>query len=116
MARRDSPGVEVEDMISPVKIWRHQKKINTVLGQEGKIVSFTVVRVAPLEFKQQAPYPVVIVRTKEGKKLVGQLVDWEKKHLKIGQKVKAVYRKIKEPTPEGVIPYGIKFKPIKKDG
>lgn len=99
-------------MISPIKIWRHQKKIARHIGQTGKIVSFTLVRVAPLEFKQQASYPVVIVKMKNGRTMVGQLVDWKNKNLKIGQKVKVVYRKIREPDSEGIIPYGIKFKPV----
>lgn len=99
-------------MVSPVKVWRHQKKIAKFIGQTGKILSFTLIRVASLEFKQQAPYPVVIVKMDAGLGMVGQLVDWEEKDLKIGQKVKAVYRKIREPDSEGVIPYGIKFKPI----
>jgi len=98
-------------MISPVKIWRHQKKVNQLLGKTGKIVSFTLIRVAPVEFKQQVPYPVVVVRIEDGRGVVGQLVDWEKKNLKLGQKVKTVYRKIREPESEGIIPYGIKFKP-----
>ena len=99
-------------MISPIKIWRHQKKIAKHIGQTGKIVSFTLVRVAPLEFKQQAPYLVVIVKMKNGRTMVGQLVDWKNKNLKIGQEVKVVYRKIREPDSEGIIPYGIKFKAI----
>ena len=99
-------------MISPVKVWRHQKKIAKHIGQTGKITSFTLVRVAPSEFKQQAPYPVVIVKMKNGRGMVGQLVDWRNENLKIGQKVKVVYRKIREPDSEGIIPYGIKFRPI----
>lgn len=98
-------------MISPVKVWRHQKIIAQQLGRTGKIISFTLVRVAPLEFKQQASYPVVIVKTEDGKGMVGQLVDWKKRNLKVGQKLKTVYRKIREPDREGIIPYGIKFKP-----
>lgn len=99
-------------MISPVKIWRHQKEINKLIGQTGKVTNFTFIRVAPIEFKAQAPYPVVIVKMDTGQTMVGQLVDWEKKNLKAGQKVKAIYRKIREPDSEGIIPYGIKFKPI----
>ena len=102
-------------MISPVKIWRHQKKIAKHIGQTGKIISFTLVRVASLEFKQQAPYPVVIVKMENGRDIIGQLVDWNKQDLKNNQKVKVVYRKIREPHNEGIIPYGIKFKAIRKN-
>lgn len=103
-------------MVSPVKIWRHQKRTEELIGKTGRTAGFTLIRVAPKEYKQQAPYPSVVVEMNSGQKVVGQLVDWQKKHLRIGQKVKAVYRKIRESDSEGIIPYGIKFKPIKENG
>lgn len=99
-------------MISPVKIWRHQKKVVSLLGQEGKIISWTVVRVPPQGFENEAPYPVILVELKSRERIVAQLSDWQEKHLKIGQKVAAVYRRIRKPDLEGIIPYGIKFRPI----
>ena len=98
-------------MTSPVKIWRNQKKIRTQLGQSGEIISFTFIRTPPVGFEAYAPYPVVLVQLTSGR-MVGQLVDFEVAHLKPGQKVKAVLRRIREPDTEGVIPYGIKFKPL----
>lgn len=99
-------------MVSPVKIWRNQKKIQKILGSIGEIITFTQVFVPPLGFEAQAPFVVVIVRLESGKKYTAQLVDWEEKQLKIGQSVKAVLRKTRNPGEEGVIPYGIKFKPF----
>ncbi len=99
-------------MISPVKIWRHQKKVAFLLDQEGKILSWTLIRVPPLGYEQEAPYPVVLVELSSREKIVGQLVDWQEKDLKTGRKVAAVYRRISKPDSEGVIPYGIKFRPI----
>lgn len=99
-------------MISPVKIWRHQKKIALLLGREGRIISWTVIRVPPAGYEEEAPYPVVLVELEKGKRLTAQLVDWQEEDLKIGQKVKAVYRRVRKPDLEGVIPYGIKFRPI----
>lgn len=99
-------------MISPVKIWRHQKEIANLLGKDGKIVSWTMVRVPPAGYEQEAPYPVVLVELEKGKRLTAQLVDWEKKDLAVGRKVKTVYRRIRKPDSEGVIPYGIKLKSL----
>lgn len=99
-------------MISPVKVWRHQKEIAQFLGKEGKIISWTVIRVPPAGYEQEAPYPVVLVELEKDKRLTAQLVDWQEEDLKIGKKVKAVYRRIRKPDPEGVIPYGIKFQPV----
>ena len=97
---------------SPVKIWRKQKEITSLLGRRGKIISYTVIRVPPLSFERQAPYPVVLVSFNDKEKRVGQLVDFDEKDLKIGREVEAVYRRIKEPDEEGVITYGVKFKPV----
>jgi uncharacterized OB-fold protein len=98
--------------ISPVKIWRHQKEITSLLQREGRIISWTMIRVPPEGFGRQAPYPVVLVKLKGGPNRMGQLVNWQNGDLKIGRKVITVYRRVRQPDPEGVIPYGIKFKPV----
>lgn len=84
----------------------------TRLGQVGEIASVTVIRVPPAGFEHQAPYPVVTVRFSGGKQEVGQLVDWQAEDLVIGRKVRAVIRRIREPGNEGIIPYGIKYRPV----
>lgn len=98
-------------MISPVKIWRNQKRIAGLIGKTGTIVTWTIVRVPPADFSNQAPYPVVVVAFAGGKKMTCQLVDWEEKHLVAGQKVITIVRKVFE-TGDGVIPYGLKVKPL----
>jgi len=100
-------------MISPVKIWRNQKKIRKILGQKGKILSWTKIHVPPAGFESQAPYVVVVVKLElSGCSYTAQLIDCEEKHLFSGQEVIAVLRKTRDPGIEGVISYGIKFKPI----
>jgi len=99
-------------MISPVKIWRNQKRIRQLLGLKGKIVSFTKIFVPPAGFEAQAPYIVALVKLANGQNFTAQLVDWEDKHLQIGQKVKTVLRKTRDPGEEGIIPYGVKFRRI----
>ncbi|MBI4991028.1 OB-fold domain-containing protein [Candidatus Gottesmanbacteria bacterium] len=99
-------------MISPVKIWRNQKKIQKLLGLEAKIVSFTRVHVPPVGFISQAPYVIIVAEFNSGRRYTAQLVDGGEHHLKIGQKVISVLRKTRDPSEEGVIPYGVKFRPI----
>jgi hypothetical protein len=99
-------------MISPVKIWRRQKEKRLILGKSGKIISWTKIYIAPKDFKNIAPYPVILVELEDKKKFVGQLVDYNEQNLKIGQKVKAILRKTRKISDEDVVPYGIKFKPI----
>jgi len=99
-------------MISPVKIWRRQKEKRLILGKIGKIISWTKIYVAPKDFKNYSPYVVVLVELADKKRYVGQLVDYDEKNLKIGQRVISVLRKTRNVGQEEVIAYGVKFKPI----
>lgn len=99
-------------VISPVKIWRRQKQLSKLIGKTGTIVSFSLVRVPPKDFMQQAPYPVVIVEFEKDERTIGQLVDWSEEDLQIGQKVVAVLRRVRTEDHEDIIPYTIKFKPL----
>lgn len=97
-------------MSSAPAIWRQNKKRKQILEKEGKVVTFSVVRTAPLGFENSVPYVVAIVELPGRERVTAQVVDWEGREVKIGSKVRAVFRKLYEPEPEGVIPYGIKFK------
>lgn len=98
-------------MQSPVKIWRNQKKIARLIGKTGRVLSWTIIRVPPGDFTNQAPYPVVLVEFQDKERMCAQLVDWEPKQLKFGQKVIAIVRRTIKPDAGGIIPYGIKVKP-----
>lgn len=106
--------------ITPVKLWRRQKETSALIGKVGKIVLWTLIRVPAKSFKEQAPYPVVIVEFKKvrsvssgpSERMILQLVDWEQKNLKVGQKVITVLRRHHTDDKEGIIPYNIKCKPI----
>lgn len=98
--------------VSPVKVWRRQKKISSFLGKMGTILTYSLIRVAPKDFIEQAPYPVVIVKLENSQNLIGQLVDWEEADLRIGRKVVTVFRRIYSENREEIIPYSIKFKPL----
>ncbi len=99
-------------MISPVKIWRRQKEIRSLLGKKGKIITWTVIHMAESEFKKFAPYPVAIVKLESGEKITAPIVDYEKEELQIGKKVKVILRKVRDGSAEDVLVYGIKLKPI----
>ncbi len=99
-------------MISPIKIWRRQKEIRVILGKKGKVLAWTKIYAAGADFKKYAPYPVVLVKLENKEKVYGQLVDFQDQDLKIGKKVVSVLRKVRAASDEGVIAYGIKFKPL----
>lgn len=99
-------------MISPVKIWRRQKVVRARLGHHGKIISWTMIVVPGADFKDVAPYPVAIVELEDGSRAIGQIVDYRKQDLKTGRRVVGILRKVRKPTDDGIIAYGLKFKPL----
>lgn len=99
-------------MTSPVKIWRRQKVIRNRLGRVGKILAWTIIRVPGPDHKQFAPYPVVLVEFDTKERVYGQLVDCQVSELKINKKVSCILRRVREPSDDGVIAYGLKFKPV----
>ena len=96
---------------TPVKLWRRQKDVASLIGVKGKILNWTIIRVPTKTFANEAPYPVVIVELANKEKMVGQLVDWEDKDLKKGKIVSGVLRKSFAGDSESVIAYTLKFKP-----
>ena len=82
-----------------------------VLPTEGKITTYTVIRVPPAPFKDQAPYAVGIVELKDGTKITAQITDCEFDDLGIGKPVRMEFRKIQEEGGAGIIQYGYKFVP-----
>ena|SRR3989344_5904190 len=98
--------------VTPVKIWRRQKNVASLIGAKGEILLWTIIRVPEKSFASEAPYPVAIIKLSNNKKMIGQLVDWNTEDLRSGRKVVAVLRKISPENVESVIPYVIKFKPI----
>jgi uncharacterized OB-fold protein len=97
--------------VSPVKIWRRQKEIRSLLHQRGNILSWTVIYAPSDEFKKNAPYTVVLVEFNNGDRAFGQLVECETDKVRIGMPVYSTLRKVREVSHEDVIAYGLKFKP-----
>ena len=83
----------------------------TRLAERGKVVTYTIIRVPPHQFVDQAPYAVGIVELDDGVKLTGQIVDCDFEDLKIGQRVKIEFRKIFDEGEAGILCYGYKFVP-----
>ncbi len=97
---------------TPVKLWRRQENVGSIIGKIGKILNWTIIRVPAKAFAKEAPYPVVIVELEDKEKMIGQLVDWEESDLKKGEKVIAVIRKSYPVDKGSIISYNIKFKPV----
>lgn len=98
--------------ISPIKIWRNTKHTRSLVGKEGEILLFTIVRVPPGDFSVFGSYPVAIVLLSNGEKVIVQIVDATEDMIKIGKKVKLVLRRSRLEGEEDVISYNVKGKLI----
>ncbi len=85
------------------------KKFETVtLSDEGTLVTFTVVRVASDKFSKETPFPVGIVELNGGVRVTAQIADANIDELKIGQKLRIVFRRIQDDGKAGILCYGYK--------
>ncbi|MHC4469680.1 MAG: Zn-ribbon domain-containing OB-fold protein [Planctomycetota bacterium] len=81
------------------------------LPDEGKVETFTVIRVAPTAFTDEAPYAVALVELTDGTRLMSQLVDCDPDEIQMGMPVKIEFRRILEDGPSGMLAYGYKCVP-----
>jgi len=82
------------------------------LKDEGELLTYTVIRVAPSAFTDQAPYALGIVKLDDGPQITAQLVDVELDQLKVGQRYRIEFRKIQSAGHSGIHAYGYKFVPV----
>ncbi len=78
------------------------------MATEGKIASYTIIRVPPSQFVDEAPYAMAILEMDDGAFLTTQVVDCNLEDVKIGKRVKLEFRRIQEEGHSGVLAYGYK--------
>jgi uncharacterized OB-fold protein len=83
------------------------------LDREGTLVTYTIIRVAPGGFEDQAPYAMGIVELNGGPRITAQLVDVDFESLEVGQKMKIEFRRIQSEGKAGIINYGYKCVPVR---
>ena len=76
---------------------------------KGEIVSFTIIRSAPEGFEKYVPYTVAVIKLDEGTNISGQVVGNDLEAIKIGARVRPVFRRMYEDGDRGLIQYGVKF-------
>jgi uncharacterized protein len=92
-----------------------EKMVPFQLSGDGEVLSYTIVHEPAEGFEMQVPYVLALVKTTEGPILTGQVVDTTPEDVRIGLKVHATFRKLREEGKAGVIHYGYKFAPT-EDG
>jgi hypothetical protein len=81
------------------------------LPDQGKLLTFTVIRVAPDGFGDQAPYAMGIVEVMDNVRFTSQIVDVPLDEIKIGMPVKVEFRKVRDDGHAGIHCYGYKCVP-----
>ena len=85
------------------------RKFDTVrLDDEGTLLTYTIVRVASDKFSKETPFAVGIIQLNDGAKVTAQIADVDLEELKIGQKLRLVFRKVQEDGKAGILCYGYK--------
>ncbi|MBM4334157.1 MAG: transcriptional regulator [Deltaproteobacteria bacterium] len=65
----------------------NKEPLEMTASGEGKMLSYTTIRVPPLGFIDQAPYEIAVIRLKEGINLTGRLADLNGRNIEIGDSV-----------------------------
>jgi len=73
-----------------------------------------VIRTPPRDFLEYSPFIVALIELEDGTRVLSQLTDVEPDEVSTGMAVEAVFRRYKEQGKEGIIEYGIKFRPLIK--
>ena len=81
------------------------------LPGEGKVATYTVIRVPPAPYADQAPYAVAVVELEGGTRITSQVVDVDPDELEIGMPVRVEFRKIMSEGEGGILCYGYKCVP-----
>ncbi len=82
------------------------------LTQTGEVVTWTVIKNAPIGFEKYTPYVVGLIELGDGIRILSQIVDVDPEDVSAGLKVEACFRRVKEDGKTGILQYGYKFRPV----
>ncbi len=83
------------------------------MPQSGKLLSYTLQKESISGFEDQEPMVFGLVELDNGVRVVAQIVDTPYEVLKMGTKVRTVFRKVRTDGESGQIYYGYKFAPVR---
>ena len=78
------------------------------LSDEGKILTYTIIRLGSDTFSHETPYAVAIIEVNDGARLMAMITDSDLDKIAIGNKVKLIFRKIQDEGVSGLHCYGYK--------
>ncbi len=81
------------------------------LPETGKVLTYTVIRTAPAQWKDMAPYGLAIAELTDGTRVMAQMTDCDVEKITIGMEVRLEFRRVQSEGDHGVLSYGYKFVP-----
>jgi len=87
------------------------EKEKVVLPDSGKIVTYTVIRVAPSQWSDISPYALAVAELTDGTRVMAQVTDCDVEQVKIGMEVRVEFRRLQSEGHHGVLSYAYKFVP-----
>jgi len=63
----------------------------TEISPKGKLLTYTIIHVAPPQFQQMAPYAVGIIQLQNGLKIPGMIRDVDTEQIKIGMELQIAF-------------------------
>jgi len=85
----------------------------TALSRRGKVITCTVVHIAPGPLLMEAPYAMAVVETPEGARLMAQVADCEPDGVRPGMEVTLEFRLLSREGRGGILCYGHKAVPAR---
>lgn len=82
------------------------------LSRRAKVITSTVIHVAPGGFQMEAPYAMAVVETPEGARLTTQIVDCDPAQVRPGMEIALEFRRIGREGRGGILRYGHKGVPV----
>jgi uncharacterized OB-fold protein len=81
------------------------------LPDTGRLLTYTVIRVAPSQWGDEGPYGLGIAELSDGTRVMAQITDCDVNQIKIGMELRVEFRRVQTEGHAGVISYGYKFVP-----
>jgi len=88
-----------------------EKMEEVKLPEEGILENYTIIYYPTRDFTYNPPIIVGLIRLTNGVRILAQVVDIDPSEVKEGLQLRAVFRRLREQGEDGVIEYGLKFRP-----
>jgi uncharacterized OB-fold protein len=81
------------------------------LPRDGKLLTYTVIHVAPPGLSDETPFAVGVVELENGVRLMSQIVDADLDKMESGMPLRLEFRRIRQDGHSGILCYGHKAVP-----